>query len=882
MITVEDYYKTTHKTSANSKDFELVEQDFDVFPKEGIYIGEFESLKGDRLPALIPLDQTNGVCFLTTPDNEKEVKQVMQMMVLRLACSMPSEKCRMILYDGEGRGSELILLSELSDLIKGEKIIDRPDTLKEKLKAVDEEMSHTVQALQLGYKYKTHVEYDMAGGEKSLPYTFVVIADFPQTLDMETSELLLRIVKNGRKAGVFVLMNLDTSTGLIPEKNETNFIDQKPFLDLMTIVYRPSKGEKYYIKNFAPNLFDQKLLNRFALHLDSKKPDNLDDVIRYINKNASPSIIKQDYEQLENTSYEPVFSEISVTIGLDVKDKHPVTFKLAPTKYLHGFILGQSGSGKSVLLNTIISSLILKYSPQDLMLYLMDFKGAEFNRYRGLKHTKAVLVDANDPQMTLEVLTELYDEYKRRMDVFIEEGFRDIDRYNKKHPENRLPQILFVADECQEMLKDYASVSSAREVQRDITSILGQLASLGRAAGIHLLFATQQLDGVDLPGKITANLTECFLLKSEPIDSKTLVPDSGDLSKQSEGVACYYHSKMLVSQVRTFFSDDDELASAIEAAHNKAKDFPSNGGHYFCGTSLYYLDQNKELIEHSALDCPIALIGQNIGINAGATVIPLRKDFYEHILIWGVNKEEQATAVLMNALISLMMSCRSRGIDCQFLVIDCERMTNSRYKVVLAHLAEKGYCRLIERQNSGSVLKDLVSDVKNDRATPTVLAIIGSERFVEIKYKKPLDKVGGQSQLVTDDGVIGFDMDSLSDLMGDESTDPDVNDFPKALKYLLEEGAVNDVHVLMQIDKPSNILFGDNEYDIEAAIKFRHKVILRSENKYLNPFRFSKDIDVEVLSDEVKRMRAYYYPEDDDPVLFTPYQMPDAKIIYSK
>ena len=124
MITVEDYYKTTHKASANSRDFELVEQDFDVFPREGIYIGEYESVTGNRIPALIPLDQTNGVCFLTTPDNEKEVKQVMQMMVLRLACSMPSEKCRMILYDGEGRGSELILLSELSDLIKGEKIID--------------------------------------------------------------------------------------------------------------------------------------------------------------------------------------------------------------------------------------------------------------------------------------------------------------------------------------------------------------------------------------------------------------------------------------------------------------------------------------------------------------------------------------------------------------------------------------------------------------------------------------------------------------------------------------------------------------------------------------------------------------------------------------
>ena len=122
-------------------------------------------------------------------------------------------------------------------------------------------------------------------------------------------------------------------------------------------------------------------------------------------------------------------------------------------------------------------------------------------------------------------------------------------------------------------------------------------------------------------------------------------------------------------------------------------------------------------------------------------------------------------------------------------------------------------------------------------------------------------------------------MSDLSDLMGDGNT-TNTNDmtFPQALMYLLDEGPMNDVHVLLQIDKPSNILFGD-EYDVEAANKFRHKVILRSENKFLAPFRFSQDIDVEVLSDEEEHLRAYYYPDGDDPMLFTPYQMPDTDTI---
>lgn len=295
------------------------------------------------------------------------------------------------------------------------------------------------------------------------------------------------------------------------------------------------------------------------------------------------------------------------------------------------------------------------------------------------------------------------------------------------------------------------------------------------------------------------------------------------------------------------------------------------------------MKDNKVQIENNAFDCPVALIGQNIGINAGATTIPLRKDFMEHILFWGANKEEQSTGVLLNAFISLIMSYRQQGIDCRFLVIDCLPTTNSRYKPILANLAEQSMCRLIERQSSGTILKELVEDIKNDFTTPTILAIIGSERFIEIKRKMPLSSAVQTAAISSDDEFdsIGFDMDSFD--FGDK-TATDVNTdsmtYPQALMYLLDEGPMHDIHVLLQVDKPSNILFGD-EYDVEAAIKFRHKVILRSENKYLNPLRFSQEIDVEALSDEEEHLRAYYYPDGDDPLLFTPYQMPTEDVFNS-
>ena len=112
----------------------------------------------------------------------------------------------------------------------------------------------------------------------------------------------------------------------------------------------------------------------------------------------------------------------------------------------------------------------------------------------------------------------------------------------------------------------------------------------------------------------------------------------------------------------------------------------------------------------------------------------------------------------------------------------------------------------------------------------------------------------------------------------EESSLADKMTYPKALSYILDEGPLQGVHTLLMVDKPGNILF-EGDYDVNDTDKFRHKIILRSENKFLAPMRFSQEIDVETLSDEEEHLRAYYYPEGDDPVLFTPYQMPDEDIV---
>ena len=883
------YYDSNKATSANSKDFILDGSEQQHFPFEGLYIGELGGGKAS-MPALVDICEVKAFCMLyDSAETRLRVNQCLERLAWRLAITVPANLCDIVLYNGGNPGDAFNTHSRLNKYIVGDR--DERVFFDGNAEAfahlVDEAYASIVQrmsAINCAGKRSLVELNESLGRDARLKYQFFILTDFPHYVKMQTVQKLSQIVEAGSRAGIHVMMSWDMNAEFESEHQFSQPFDAQSMLKKMELLF-PKDG-RYYFNNSGHD----DILNRFMLTLDDDAIDPsdastwaifLNKVVDVAKKNAKPSALKQDFATLKSTPYAPVTSELSVTVGLDVNDKHPVTIRFNSKDYIHAFILGQSGSGKSVLINNIISSAILKYSPKDLMLYLMDFKGVEFNRYRGLKHTKAVLVDNSDPQMTLEVLRELREENKRRVKLWQKECVSNIDGYNKKNPKHRLPQVLFVADECQVMFKENTSNGTERLIQQEISEILNIIATQGRSQGIHMLLATQQLDETDISGQILKNLTECFLLMSAPSDSDRLVPDSSNMtSRQMTGLACYYHKRELQSQVQTYYANNEELETAITSAQTKANDYPSNGGHYFCGSALFFLDQNKELITQNTHNCPIALIGQNIGINAGATTIPLRKDFFEHILFWGANKEEQATGVLMNALVSLIMSYQQQGIACRFLVIDCQPTTKSRYKPVLANLAEKGLCQLVERQRSGSVLKELVDDIKAGFAMPTILAVIGSERFIEVKRKmKLVQETPLATDEVTNDDEISFDMSDLGDLMGDDNTSSS-NDmtFPQALMYLLDEGPMNDMHVLLQVDKPNNILFGD-EYDVEAANKFRHKVILRSENKFLAPFRFSQDIDVEVLSDEEEHLRAYYYPDGDDPMLFTPYQMPDTETI---
>lgn len=492
MIDIQDYYKLTHKTAGNSKDFELFEQNFTAFPREGIYIGEYETHNGNKAPALIPIDQTNGICFLSTPNNSEQVKKTMQMMALRLAMTLPAGLCKFTLFDASGLGMGLISLSKLSNKIKGESILYETKDLKASLQEAKVSIPKTIQGV-LGAKYadKTLVEYNEDAGELAKPYHFIILTDVPTGLDRETGELLNQVVKGGRKAGIFVIMNLDST---YEKKHEYDY-DPLPLLDVMTTIYE--KDKRFYINNI-PN---QAFLNKFILKLDKKFPDaeEIEDIELFINENLKKAqnvaVSLADVLTEKRIWTKDASNGVEVPIGkanlsevqnfaLSVEDG-------SGQSYHHCLLGGSTGSGKTVLLHNIICNTSWLYSPAEVQFLLLDFKeGTEFMVYKNLPNVK-VLSIKSEMEFAMNVFEFLEDEITRRGELFKEAGVANIRGYNAK-ASVKLPRYIIVIDEFQKLFD--TSITLADKFGQKISDI----GKRGRSFGINMILSTQGLGGLNV------------------------------------------------------------------------------------------------------------------------------------------------------------------------------------------------------------------------------------------------------------------------------------------------------------------------------------------------------------------------------------------------
>lgn len=628
----------------------------------------------------------------------------------------------------------------------------------------------------------------------------------------------------------------------------------------------------------------------------SEKGNFLNACYDYIDKRVEKT--KHEQTDFSKAPYEKHISEVVVPIGTSSSGEE-VDFKFDINKgHYHAFIIGETGSGKSRFLHDIIINMVGRYSPRDVELYLLDFKGVEFNDYRDVKHSRVILVDRADERITYEVIRELKEKMEERQRILASFGASDVDEYNKLNSDQHLSQIILVADECQTLFADRTKNS---RLQNEMIEIIALVAQQGRAYGVHLLLATQSLSNAPQLGKDILNqIGEHYILPCLPADARRLVPDHEQreteevVSKMEKGKGqCYYQGadgKFLFTF--NYIAKGEQQDTLIDAVKNKAKDYETNGQIYFSGSLKYEMTENTiNVLSSKGRRRILASPGQDIAITQKPTSIDLHEEQGENIMILGINDKHYATRTTINLLVSSIATSIAKGLDYEFVVIDCMKCEDDEeYMDILDELESRRMCKLIKPKERKRMLYDLCKNIASGNPKPTILTILGEETFRELKFDDTLvvteDEVPASKKEADpfEDALAMMSMLSnpVAESLQSNADISNIKTVSAAMKYVLDKGPENGVHTIMQLDRADNFYIDNDGYINSKTIysRFCHLIILRSNEKDIHSLKLPDEIRPETLEDNAERLRAYYYNEGSNTHgLFTPYMMPSTEIV---
>lgn len=270
------------------------------------------------------------------------------------------------------------------------------------------------------------------------------------------------------------------------------------------------------------------------------------------NKEQTPVFFREILEsnEFKNNNY-----KVACALGKDITGKCIVT---DISKMPHVLIAGATGSGKSVCINTLIVSILYKYSPEDVKLLMVDPKVVELNVYNGIPHLLIPVV--TDPKKAAAALNWAVNEMTRRYKLFADNGVRNVDSYNelvkKGVVEEKLPYIVIIIDELADLMM---------ACPRDVEDYICRLAQMARAAGMHLVIATQRPSVDVITGLIKANVpSRISFAVSSQVDSRTILDSTGAEKLLGKGDMLFYTvGESKPKRVQGAFISEEEVENVV-------------------------------------------------------------------------------------------------------------------------------------------------------------------------------------------------------------------------------------------------------------------------------------------------------------------------------
>jgi len=434
------------------------------------------------LPAVLAFPDECSLFMQAGAEGRDEAIETIQTVMLRLLTSLPPGKIRFTIIDPVGLGQNFAGFMHLADddeALVTSRIWTDTRHIEQRLADLTEHMEIVIQKY-LRNEFETIEQYNVQAGEIAEPYRFLVIADFPVNFNDNAARRLAGIINSGARCGIYTLIFHDTRQS-VPRGIQLTDLEQRS-------VHLKHEDDRFVRvdDDYEP----------FPLTLE-KPPDDafLTTILRRIGEGATDaSRVEVPFDVIA-----PLPGDrwsIDSTDGIRVPLGRSGATKL---QYLdlgkgtaqHALIAGKTGSGKSTLLHVLITNLALWYHPDQVHLYLVDFKkGVEFKTYatHELPHVQAVAIES-DREFGLSVLQRLDTEMKQRGRTFREIGVQDMPGYRNARPDEPLPRILLIIDEFQEFFVEDDKLG------QEAALLLDRLVRQGRAFGIHIILGSQTLGG---------------------------------------------------------------------------------------------------------------------------------------------------------------------------------------------------------------------------------------------------------------------------------------------------------------------------------------------------------------------------------------------------
>lgn len=455
----------------------------------GLPASEALKLRGEtslRLPLNLDLQGVGSLVLHTTPESRARALSTVQATMLRLLSQLPPGKVRFTMFDPVGLGQSFAGFMQLADyepLIVGDRIWTEPRHLEQKLTDLTEHMEQVIQKY-LRNQFASIQEYNVQAGEIAEPFRFLVIADLPANFSEAAAKRLAAIVASGPRCGVFTLILAD-SRARPPAWLPMSDIER----GAITLNW---KSDKFVVKDedYA----------RWNVELEQAPPDQaFNALVRRLGELAKDSGRVQVPFDTVAPSAQEIWTrssarELDAPIGRAGATKIQ-SLVLGKGTAQHGLIAGRTGSGKSTLLHAIITSLAMWYSPEEIELYLVDFKkGVEFKTYAAnqLPHARVIAVES-EREFGISVLRRLDAELTRRGTIMRDLGVQDLAGYRNATKDNPdrdpMPRILFIVDEFQEFFVEDDKMA------QEAMLLLDRLVRQGRAFGMHVVLGSQTIGG---------------------------------------------------------------------------------------------------------------------------------------------------------------------------------------------------------------------------------------------------------------------------------------------------------------------------------------------------------------------------------------------------